>query len=568
MLLVSLDGETMKTYQFDGWKFEETAISFSGGTFGKGISSMRTFNIKKKHTIIVVANTNMYKDAVNLFRPRFTVKMAYDFGEAFKLFESWYRITQDKLHSDEIVELHEKIGQLQPPNGFGVLNIENSHIDIIHTDTMTGTALPINVRNFKAIVDQADKLVVKDLVRRPKRLNDSFDVNTTDALSEPLSLSANELTISDSFVVKSVNSHSIDKLLHTDLNLDLDKFVVENLVIANHTDNFKAIEAKLHETKSRFKREDAINDDGDGIVDLGHVKVDGLVNGIKIEDLFKNALLKNAHTQRIEADISCGSVKAKSLTVPSNHISNVDIDRLVKIAGGSIAIFPPIQFTQPLHVNKLEVLERFNHIFVKNKKLDILFKRFGKKTQVITGHKVFETVNLKEPISLHSNIQVISPIFNRIKPIVTIDDELIIEGPVTFSANTTIKNILTATNIFSPSLHFNVAQLNADGLKVSDQFVDLPIEFVQGVQTNNIIGQTRLNDIPIGDFIKRDPTVTQEIVGRKIFTSDLTIDGGFVEMNEINGINLQTLNETMFKNTSGTQTISGPIVFKRVVADR
>lgn len=565
--MVSLDGETMKSYQFDGWKFEETAISFSGGTFGKGISSMRTFNIKKKYTIIVVANTNMYKDAVNLFRAKFTVKMAYDFGEAFKLFESWYGITEDKLHADGIVELFEQVEKLQPPTGFGVLNIENSNINIIHTDSMTGTALPINVRNFKSIVEQADKLVAKELLRRPKRLNDSFDVNTTDALSEPLSLSANELTISDSFMVKSVNSHSIDKLLHTDLNLDLDKFVVENLVIAGHTDNFKAIEAKLHE-KSRFKREDAINNKGDGSVDLGHVLVDGLVNGIKIEELFKNALVKSAPTQRIEADLSCGSVNAKSLTIPSNHISNVDIDRLVKIVGGSIAIFPPIQFTQPLQVNKLEVLERFNHIFVRNKKLDILFKRFGKNAQVITGQKLFQTVNLKEPISLHSNIQVISPVFNRIKPIVTIDDELIIDGPVTFNANTTIKNILSAANIFSPSLHFNVDQLNADGLKVTDQFVDVPIEFVQGIQANNILGQTKLNDIPLTEFIKRDPTVTQEIFGRKIFTSDLTIDGGFVEMNEINGINLQMLNESMFTNASSAQTISGNIAFKRIVADR
>lgn len=48
----------MKSYQYNGFKFVETSVAFSGGAFGKGISTMRTFKIKKKYEIIGVNSLN------------------------------------------------------------------------------------------------------------------------------------------------------------------------------------------------------------------------------------------------------------------------------------------------------------------------------------------------------------------------------------------------------------------------------------------------------------------------------------------------------------------------------
>lgn len=59
--------------QYNGWKFIESEIQFTGGALGKGVSSLRTFK-SKNDTVIVVANVNMLADDTNLYVPRYTVK--------------------------------------------------------------------------------------------------------------------------------------------------------------------------------------------------------------------------------------------------------------------------------------------------------------------------------------------------------------------------------------------------------------------------------------------------------------------------------------------------------------
>lgn len=41
-----------KTYQYDGFKFSETPITFSGGSFGRGVSKMRTYKINDEILVI------------------------------------------------------------------------------------------------------------------------------------------------------------------------------------------------------------------------------------------------------------------------------------------------------------------------------------------------------------------------------------------------------------------------------------------------------------------------------------------------------------------------------------
>lgn len=41
-----------KTYQYDGFKFYETPISFTGGSLGRGVSKMRTYKISDDLSVI------------------------------------------------------------------------------------------------------------------------------------------------------------------------------------------------------------------------------------------------------------------------------------------------------------------------------------------------------------------------------------------------------------------------------------------------------------------------------------------------------------------------------------
>lgn len=60
-------------------------------------------------SIIVVANTAMYRDATNLFRARFSLEMKTDFGKAFSMFDAWYDSVKKRLHADGITEMFNRM---------------------------------------------------------------------------------------------------------------------------------------------------------------------------------------------------------------------------------------------------------------------------------------------------------------------------------------------------------------------------------------------------------------------------------------------------------------------------
>lgn len=63
VLLIALEHEVTKSFQFDGRSFFEAKVKFTGGSFGRGVSSMRThkFNneemIGKLFSVFVLAST-------------------------------------------------------------------------------------------------------------------------------------------------------------------------------------------------------------------------------------------------------------------------------------------------------------------------------------------------------------------------------------------------------------------------------------------------------------------------------------------------------------------------------
>lgn len=54
MLLVAMKEGPTKTYQYDGFTFYETPITFTGGSLGRGVSSMRTFTFSNDLLVIGV----------------------------------------------------------------------------------------------------------------------------------------------------------------------------------------------------------------------------------------------------------------------------------------------------------------------------------------------------------------------------------------------------------------------------------------------------------------------------------------------------------------------------------
>lgn len=53
----------------------------------------------------MVANTDMYRDATNLFQPKYLKKVERDIANAIGKFDSWYAVIKRKLLADNLNEL-------------------------------------------------------------------------------------------------------------------------------------------------------------------------------------------------------------------------------------------------------------------------------------------------------------------------------------------------------------------------------------------------------------------------------------------------------------------------------
>lgn len=402
-------------------------------------------------------------------------------------------------------------------------------------------------------------MLTKESVRRPKRLNESTESNATNVeyhlLEEPLSVDA--LTVSGSVTVAKVNGHHIDDLLRSESDLHLNNLMIAYLLVPKDSN-------MTHTTSKRVKR-DAVTDDE--IMHLNDVVVDGFVNRFNFSSLIENALRIDQAEQRLTSDVKFQTISATTITVKDNKISDFDLNRIASIKDNETLINEPLIFAQLLSTNELNIAERLNQFTVQNGKLNILLKK-SKRVQIITGDKEFDAVNLLEPITLHGRINISSPMMNKIKPIVTVDEELIINSDILISGNVTVKRSLEAANIFGQSIRFSLAQVQGDAIRVDDVNIDVPLEFSQPIFTEDIRLPTRLNGIRIDSFIQRNSTGVQQISARKTIISDLSIENGFCSANEINGVNLQILNTTMLKRTANNQTFTGTIQIKRITAEQ
>lgn len=60
MLLVALKNMEVRTFQYDGKLFVSTDIQFTGGSFGKGVSSLRTYNLNGENVVgMYYLNSNL-----------------------------------------------------------------------------------------------------------------------------------------------------------------------------------------------------------------------------------------------------------------------------------------------------------------------------------------------------------------------------------------------------------------------------------------------------------------------------------------------------------------------------
>lgn len=430
---------------------------------------------------------------------------------------------------------------------------------------------------MKKSIQRAQEILSKENVRRPKRLNDSMlqnvNINATnfDDLSDFIemdgggdTLTIDELTITDSFYVERINGRNVSDLLRTDLDLTLDTMTVGKLVIANNSENFDEIEKKLLESDKRVKRDNAATEEEKPLI-FNDITVRGLVNGIEFNDFVEQVLRTDVDHQVLEGTARVDKLQAQSIQTLDGKISGLELSNIAHTNVEELIIRQGVMFEKDLIVERLKTLQRLNEIHIDNGKLDVLFKR-SKGAQEIRGEKTFAAINLLEPIVLQGKINISSPM-SKIRPIVTIDEDVELFGDFEFIGNVTVQNDVQAQNIFGQSTRFSAFQVLDDGLRLDDPVIDVPIQFVQPIRIDNVESGTRINDIPIESLIVRNVSEWQTIIAPKHFTSDLSVEGD-CELIEVNGVNIQQLNNTVLKRTGENQIITGTIQFARITANK
>lgn len=219
-------------------------------------------------------------------------------------------------------------------------------------------------------------------------LRQTLDSNTKNGI-----LRLNELIIEKSFKAKFLNGFPSENLLRSNKDLKLPEtsiyapsVSIENGLFVKNTVNGIQY-GKGHNLR---RRASAPNSFQQIIVD--EIELFGLLNNdVKLEFLDKYAL-KLSGDQNLTGlfnveNLECSSVRA-------GIVSGRDINDVVLISNGSFfSVNQDIQFSKPLMVKNLIVNDRINNINIKKKKFDVLLKR-ADYLQVITGHKIFESVKL------------------------------------------------------------------------------------------------------------------------------------------------------------------------------
>lgn len=144
---MSSSTQELQIYQYDGWKFLESSIDFTGESFGRGVSSMRSYSDINNDTFIVIANQEVSGEAENVFTPIFIKKN--DTSKLKNELLDWCSGIHQKIIDSKSSKIKEKMKLvLQNAEGetakfVGKIHIKNSKIKKIRAFNVRFCSLTI-----------------------------------------------------------------------------------------------------------------------------------------------------------------------------------------------------------------------------------------------------------------------------------------------------------------------------------------------------------------------------------------------------------------------------------------
>lgn len=367
--------------------------------------------------------------------------------------------------------------------------------------------------------------------------------------------------IVDELIAENINHRPVDNLVYSDRPINAQTLKVGQLHVKSREQLNKITSAMDDLTAVEAKRnvEHIVYPDHVDEIVADQLIVDGAINGINLAMIQKFALRVNLElVQKITAQINFIQLITNQVEIVEEAASRHQLRDLIRTVDGPYTVLQDVSFERPLMVNSLFIDEQLNHIGVNETgQFEILLKR-SSEVQTISGLKQFKAVKLRNPISLRGQISL--PNLDHMNPVVTMTNDIVLEGDYVISGNVTVKRALKCNDMFGSSGTFSARYLMDEGLMINDTEVATSLVFAQPIKTRELRVMT-LNDVVAGDFAESGKI--QEVTGRKTFTGDLHIFEGVCEASIINGVDLKLLNKTVLTKT-GDQTIKGNIQFRKI----
>lgn len=304
------------------------------------------------------------------------------------------------------------------------------------------------------------------------------------------------------------------------------------------------------------------------IVKIGHIEtlkvknltIGGYINNIDVPTLDKYALKKSGN-QRITSDYIFDEIQGKNLEV-FGEISGKKLSQLIPTDSGNYSIDSDVIFKNLLFVDNLQVREFLNEIEVIDNKLDILLRNTTEE-QEITGAKIFDDVIVVPAINLQGRVK--SKNLERINPLKTIEEDIVLTGPKTITGPVEIENFVKVTDIVTPDTSYSLSLLETDGLKLTSKEIKPHLHFVQQINVDEIFVDT-INGKSPHDFVVVGTDEPQIIRSTKHFLGNVRITGATNAL-KINNVEIEELENQVLK-IEEDQEIQGKHVVKHIIADK
>ncbi|CAG9797903.1 unnamed protein product [Chironomus riparius] len=620
-LLITSEDSEVQIYYYDGWKFQESSIDFTGSAFGAGVVTIRSYsNIIENTSTIVISNTNSYGNQFNIYTPVYIKKT--DASLLKENILSWCYDTHAKLDEFNVDEADEllknAINMIDPLNEnatiTGDLFIKNSKIDEINANQFKRRNSLFN----KGSVEKINELSVRvgKLRKDVNKLKEKIDFTKATtrirrqaaAEDEPL---VDRLIVDKLVNIKTINGKQVSDIVYQDnrrntkmknikaneIGIKEDLYVNEkvdgvemspdNVLMNVPEQNLRPMFVEKLNVRSldTLKINDQYFDDFFKLLrrkvdqkipnmihqlDVDALNVKELFNGENITDIFINSL-KTVGTQFVNSNIDIQNLYTNGIIFERTleAISKIPISHLINIKDNKpVQILQDVQFEQEVEINDLFVEERINNIKVKNTDLQVVRKR-GLTEQTVTGEKHFNIVSLKEPIMLNGKIE--SKTLEKMNPIATIDNNLVLQGDYVIKGPVLIRRFVNATeNILTSDNQYSFRKLAETGLNLfTTASTNDKINFKNVLEVRNNFNANSINGKLTETFVKTNFEAEQVISGAKTFKNSLFVSRGTVQADIINDVDLKRLNQTTLKrNSPVSQFIDGNIEFEQISVDQ